>query len=72
MTSTPVKTPSARKSLCLFTNILDVKPKTENCRIVDAKSKRRAMKVVTSQWTKRINQKGRSKINEQIKRNLYA
>ena len=25
MTSTPVKKPSARKSLCLFTNILDVK-----------------------------------------------
>ena len=28
MTSTPVKKPSARKSLCLFTKILDVKPKT--------------------------------------------
>ena len=26
MTSSPVKKPSARKSLCLFTNILDVKP----------------------------------------------
>ena len=28
MTSTPVKKPSASKSLCLFTNILGVKPKT--------------------------------------------
>ena len=28
MTSTHVKKPSARKSLCLFTNILDVQPKT--------------------------------------------
>ena len=28
MTSTPVKKPSASKSLSLFTNILDVKPKT--------------------------------------------
>ena len=28
MPSTPVKKPSARKSLCLFTNILDVKPTT--------------------------------------------
>ena len=28
MTSTPVKKPSARKLLCLFTNILDVNPKT--------------------------------------------
>ena len=27
MTSTPVKRPSARKSLCLFTNILYVQPK---------------------------------------------
>ena len=26
MTSTPVKKPSARKSLCLFPTILDVKP----------------------------------------------
>ena len=30
MTSTPVKKPSARKSLCLFTNILDVQPKKLN------------------------------------------
>ena len=28
MTSKPVKKSSARKSLCLFTNILDVKPTT--------------------------------------------
>ena len=27
MASKPVKKPSARKSLCLFTNILDVQPK---------------------------------------------
>ena len=37
MTSTPVKKPSARKSLCVFTNILNVKPKTEKGRIVAAK-----------------------------------
>ena len=48
MTSTTVKEPSARKSLCLFTNILDVKKKTEKRRILAAKSKRRAMKLVTS------------------------
>ena len=34
MPSPPVKKPSARKSLCLFTNILDVKPKTAKCRFV--------------------------------------
>ena len=72
LTSTPVKKPSARKSLCLLTNIFNVKPKTEKRRIVAAKSKRRAMKVGTSHCTKKIERKGHSKINEQIKRNLYA
>ena len=37
ITSTPVKKPSYRKSLCLFTNILDVKPKTAKRRVVAAK-----------------------------------
>ena len=43
MTSTPVKKPSASKSLCLFTNILDIRPKTEKCRIVAAKYKLKAI-----------------------------
>ena len=43
ITSIPVKKPSARKSLCLFTNILNVTPKTEERRIVDSKSKRRSI-----------------------------
>ena len=51
-TSTTVKKPRARKSLCLFTNILDIKLKTAKLGIVVEKSKRRAMKVGTSQWTK--------------------
>ena len=37
MTSTPVNKPSARKSLRLFTNILDAKPKTAKRRFVAAK-----------------------------------
>ena len=53
ITSTPVKKPSARKSLCLFTNILDVQPKTAKCRFVAAKSRRKAMKVCNSLWTKK-------------------
>ena len=53
ITSTPFKKPSARKSLCLFTNILDVRPKTSKCRIVAAKYKRRSMKVCNSQWTQK-------------------
>ena len=44
MTSSPVEKPSARKSLCLFTNILDVKPTTAKCRFVAAKSECKAMK----------------------------
>ena len=58
MTSTPVKKPSASKSLCLFTNILDVKPTTEKRRFVAAKSRRKAMKVCNSLWTKTQNEKG--------------
>ena len=38
MTPTPVKKPSARKSLCLFTNILYVKNKTAIRRVGAAKS----------------------------------
>ena len=72
LTPTPVKKKSPRKSLCLFTNILDVKPKTAKRRIVAAKSKRRAMKVGTSQWTNKIKRKGHSKINGKIKRNMYS
>ena len=53
MTSTPVKKPNSRKSLCLFTNILDVKPKTAKRCFVDAKSKRKSMKVVSNLWTKK-------------------
>ena len=44
MTSTPVKKTSASKSLCLFTNIFDVKKKTAKFRVVAAKYKCRAMR----------------------------
>ena len=70
--STPVKKPSASKSLCLFTNIFIVKHKTANRRFVAAKSRRKAMKVGNSLWTKKTKRKGRSKINKQIKRNVYT
>ena len=54
MTPTPVKKPSARKSLCLFTNILAVKLTTAKRRFVAAKSRRKYMKVCNSLWTKKI------------------
>ena len=57
MTSTPVKKPSDRKSLCLFTNILNVKKKTAKRRIGATESKPRATKVGNSLWTKK-NGKG--------------
>ena len=53
MTSKPVKKPSYRKSLCLFTNILDVKPATAKRRFVAAKLKRKSMKVCNSLWKKK-------------------
>ena len=53
MTSTPVKKSSARKSLCLFTNILDVKPTTAKRRFVAAKFRQKSMKVCNSLWTKK-------------------
>ena len=43
MTSKPVKNPRAQKSLCLFTNILDIKPKTAKRRFVAAKPKRQSI-----------------------------
>ena len=58
MTSKPVKKPSARKSLCLFTNILAVKPTTAKHRFVAAKSRRKSMKVYNILWTKNLNEKG--------------
>ena len=70
MTSTTVEKPSARKSIYLFTNILNAKKKTAKLCVGAAKSKRRAMKVGNILWNKK-KRKGHSKINEQIKRNLY-
>ena len=72
MASTAVKKPSARKSLCLFTNILDVQPKTAKRRFLAEKSRRKSMKVCNSLWTKKTKRKWYSKINGQIKHNLYT
>ena len=51
MNQTTVKKPSARKLMCLFTNIFDVKNKTAKRRVGAAKSKRRVIKVGNSLWT---------------------
>ena len=71
MTSTPVKKPSAQKSLCMFTNILEVKKKTAYRQVGAAKSKRKAIKFGNTSWSLKQNQEGNSKIDEQIKKSLY-
>ena len=50
MTSTLVMKPSARKSMCMFTNILEVKKKTAYHRVGADKSERKATKFGNSPW----------------------
>ena len=71
MTLTPVKKPSARKSLCLFTNILYVKKKADINQVRAAKSKLKAIKSRTKPWLLKPKRKLNSKINHQIKKYLY-
>ena len=63
MTPTPVKKPSARKSLCIFTKILDVKKKTDIRRLGAAKLKLKAIKAGTTPWALKLKLKG--KLNNQ-------
>ena len=70
MTSTPVMKPSAQKSLCMFTNILEVKNKTAHRQVGAAKSKCKAIKFVNSLWALKPNRKLNSNIDEQIKNSL--
>ena len=57
MTSTPVNKPHARKSLCLFTNILDVK-KTSTHWVGAAKYKHKEIKYWTTPWELKKKRKG--------------
>ena len=50
LTSTQVKKPSARNSLCLFTKILEVKNKTATHQVGAAKYKRKSIKSGTTSW----------------------
>ena len=50
---TTVKKTSARKSICLFTNILDVEKKTSKHRVGYEKYKRRAIKVGNNLCTRK-------------------
>ena len=63
MNPTQVNKPSFIKSLCLFTNILDVKNKTVIYRFRVDKSKHKAIKVGTTLWVKK---KGKRKSKNQL------
>ena len=71
MKSTPVKKPSARKSLCLFTTTLDVKKKSATRRVGAAKSKRKEIEIGTTPWALKPKQKVNSGINDKINKSLY-
>ena len=71
MTSTPVKKPSTIKSLCLFTNILDVKKESAYRWVGAAKYERKEIKYGTIPWSLKQNQKGNSKIDDQVKKSHY-
>ena len=66
ITQTACKEPSARKLLCLFTNILDVKNKTAICRVRSAELNLKAIKAVTTPKQITQNRKVKSKIDDQI------
>ena len=71
MTSTPVKKTIAQKSLCLFTNVLELKKKTAYRRVRASKSKRKSVKFGNTPRTLKQKQKQNSKIDEDIKKSLY-
>ena len=51
MTLSPVKKISARKSLCVFTNVLDINKKTAYRRVGSDKSKYKAIKYGNTPWS---------------------
>ena len=71
MTPTPVKKPSARKSLCLFTNIVDMNKKTSIRQVGAAKSNHKSIKLGTTPWEFKRKQKVNSRIKDQMKKYFY-
>ena len=57
-TTSPVKKPSAWKSLCMFPNNLDMKTKKAYHRVGDAKSKRNEIKYENTPWVLKQLKKG--------------
>ena len=57
MTPTTLKETSARKLLCIFTNILDVKKKTSIRQVGTAKSKGKEIKAENTPWALKARRK---------------
>ena len=63
MVSTPIKKSRARKLLCIFTNILEVKNKNAYRLVGADKSKHKAIKFGNKPWALKHEWKGNSKID---------
>ena len=72
MTTPTIKKPSARKSLCLFTNILHVKKKTAIRWVRTAKSKCKVIKAGTMPCALKPKQKGNPMIKDHMNKALYS
>ena len=72
MTPIPIKKPSTIKSLCVFTNILDVKDKTAISQVGAAKLKYKSIKAGTSPWELKQKLKRNSKINDYHEESFVA
>ena len=70
--SVNVKNPSARKSLHLFTEVLDIKNKTAFRRLCYDKTKRKEIRAVSMLWSIIPKMKGHTIINEWINKYLYT
>ena len=66
-----VKKCSARKSLRLFTEVLDVKKKAAVRRVGAARSKNKATRAGSMSWSRIKKRKVHTKINAQVKKYLY-
>ena len=69
--SVTFRNPSARKSLCLFTEFLDVKNKTDVSPVSAAESKCKAVREDIMLWSSIPKRRRYTKINEQVKISLY-
>ena len=66
-----IRKTSARKSLRLFTEVLDAKKKTSFHRVGAAKSNHKEIIVISMLWSSITKRRGHTKINERVKKYFY-